>query len=563
MNSTSYLKVRCVILAVLTAVSIAMHPHETWALASNNIPIDSPVYYCLEKLVSFGLIQDDFKGIRPISKAEAARLLLKAEEIIAKANEIPKPQIGPEYTVTYRNYPVAEQPSLANEMIEELRHLLEREISLRDNPESAPLFDARPVSEARVRYVYLNGAPRSYDRLVHDPGGDGVFGIGAGLRPDNPPGFTIHQRGTEGTPLMENNEGVTYARKNNAEVRFSSEAFISSYVSALVEPMFLYTQTGEVVQGRVNKGYAKLGGGGIELEVGRDANWLGLGDRQAITLTNNAVNFDLVKLSSPEPIDIRYLGKLKYSFIFSRFDDTVTTGVERRPWFLAAKVSVKPIPEIEIGLNLGRQMGGPGVDNSAGAIIKGLVGGLNNDNSNSLAGLELRVRIPFLRNTEIYGEFSGEDAAAFFPIVDSYVGGIFIPRLTEDGKNDFRFEYFFGNNILYSNTTFPGGYLYRGMPIGSSQGGATQDFFFRYRHWFSMRHNAALEYFHTDRGKTGRIAGQSVEEKNSWRALWNFPLYDRFDAGLMYGWEKVNNFDLVAGVKQINQLARIDLTYRY
>ena len=125
----------------------------------------------------------------------------------------------------------------------------------------------------------------------------------------------VRQHGTEGTPLLENNEGVTYGRKNNVDVRFSSEAFVGRYVSALVEPMFLYEDQGNFTQGRVNKGYVKLGGGGLELEVGRDANWLGLGDRGAITLTNNAVNFDLVKLSSPEPIDIRYIGALKYANI--------------------------------------------------------------------------------------------------------------------------------------------------------------------------------------------------------------------------------------------------------
>jgi hypothetical protein len=558
---------RAFILLIMTAVlATAAFPGKTWALASNNISLDSPVYSYLDKLASFGLIKSDFKGIRPITKAEAARLLIEAEKNRAEAHGGGTPARGTGNETTLRQYPdaryVASEETLADEMVKELRHLLEREVSLRDNPESAPLFDVRPVSEARVRYVYLNGAPRNYERDVHDPGGDGVFGIGAGLRPDTPTA-TTRQHGTEGTPLMENNEGVTYARKNNVDVRFSSEVFVGRYFSALAEPMLLFSQTGEVTQGRLNKGYAKLGGGGLELEAGRDANWLGLGDRGTVTLTNNAVNFDIVKLSSPEPIGVGFLGKLKYTLIFSRFDDTVTNGVERRPWFMAGKVSLKPIPEVEIGLNLGRQVGGPGVNNSLGNILRGLVGGSGSDNSNSLAGLELRVRLPFLRNTEIYGEFSGEDAATFWPIVESYVAGVFIPRLTEDGRNDFRFEYFLGNNILYTTGTFPAGYNYRGMPIGHSQGGATQDLFFRFRHWFSFRNNVALEYFHTDRGKTGRLAGQAVEQKNSARAVWNLPLYGRIDAGIMYGWERVSNFDLVGGVKQINQLARIDLTYRY
>jgi hypothetical protein len=362
---------------------------------------------------------------------------------------------------------------------------------------------------------------------------------------------------------MENNDGVKYKKGSNVDVRLAGEAFGGRYFSALVEPMFLYSEKGELVQGRLNKGYAKIGGEGIELEVGRDENWLGLGERGNITLTNNAQNFDFVKLSSPEPIQIKYIGGIKYAFIFSQVDKTTINGQKRQPFYYAAKLTVKPYDFMEVGLNLGRLQGGPGVPNTFASTLKGLVGGTTNDNSKSNAGMELRLRVPFLRNTEIYGEFSGTDAALFFPICNSYVGGVYIPRLTADGQNDLRFEYFLGDRIAYAGGTFPAGYTYNGMPIGHSQGGATQDFFLRFRHWFSARHNAALEYIHTDRGKTGRIPGQSVESKDGGRAFWNFPVYDRVDAGLMYGWERVHNLDLVAGSNRTNQVVKFDLSYTY
>lgn len=529
---------------------------EARSLASNNIPLDSPFYSWMDKLASFGLIKGDIKGIRPFSRAEAARLLIEAEKNLPD------------------NGRAAHSP-LVNEAVGELRRLLEREISLRDRPENAPPFEASPLSAVRARYVYLEGAPRSYKRPVHDPGGDGVFGIGSGLRPDYPYPMLKQQHGAEGTPLLENNEGVVYRKGSNFELRFSSEAFVGRHLSALVEPMFLYSEGEGVTQGRLNKGYLKLGGGGLELEVGRDANWLGLGERGNITLTNNGRNFDLVKLSSPEPVSSRYLWDLKYAFIFSRLDRTVTDGVERRPYFAAAKLSMKPSPDVEVGINIGKQVGGPGVENSLGETLKGIFGGTSDDNTNTLAGIELRVRLPFLRNSELYGEFSGEDSALFWPIVESYVAGLYIPRLTADGKNDFRFEYFLGNRVLYANETFPGGYIYRGMPIGHSQGGATQDFFARYRHWFSARHWLALDYFHTERGNLGRVpvnsAGefdtngtlQAVERKNAWRAFWRFPLCCDMNLELMYGWERISNFNLIGGLKQTNQIVKVDLSYKY
>ena len=260
----------------------SVFPGTTWALASNNIPLDNPIYLYLEKLASFGIISSDFKGIRPFTKAEAARLLVEAEQNLEKSAK-------------------TSPDGLVAQALDELHRFLAREIHLAKEPETAPNLAVKPFSSFRMRYVYLDGVPRSYERPVHDPGNDGVFGIGSGLRPANPFPTLAQQHGSEGTPLFENNEGIRYRKGSNYDLRFSSEAFSGRYLSLLLEPAFLYSEEGTKTQGWLNKGYLKLGGGSLELEAGRDANWLGLGYRGNITLTNNAKNFDLIKLSSPEP----------------------------------------------------------------------------------------------------------------------------------------------------------------------------------------------------------------------------------------------------------------------
>jgi hypothetical protein len=572
-------KVLLIILAVYLVLALII-PMKALAIASNNIPLDSPVYDYLDKLASFGLISTDFKGIRPITKAEAARLLFEAEKKKAEDKERTAGDDDQDYYSTSRDPNFTESLTgggvLAREIIHELHRYLEREYTLGYDPVSVPFFDAIPVSSLSVRYVNVDGAPRSYERPVYDAGGDGVFGIGSGLRQRTPfPAGVVRQHGSEGTPLMENNEGVVYKRGSNADLRFSSEAFAGRYLSALVEPMFLYSKNDDLRQARLNKGYAKLGGGGIELEVGRDENWLGLGERGNITLTNNAANLDMAKLSSPEPIDAWFFGKLKYDIIFSRFDKYETAVLERRPYLLVMKLSLKPAPYVELGLNIAKEFGGPGVNSSFSSYVKGIFGGTASDNTNNLGGLELRWRIPYLRNIEVYGEFSGEDSASVWPTAESYVAGIFIPRLTSDGRNDFRFEYFNGHQVLYSNGTFPEGYIYRGMPLGHSQGGAAEDFFARYRHWFTARNYLSLDYIHTERGNLGRVpvnssgqldvkgAMQAVERSNAGRISWNIPIYKRIDATIMYGWERVNNLDLVGGVQQTNQLLTADFSYRF
>lgn len=519
-------------------------PAPCHALSSSNIPLDSPIYLYLEKLAGFGLITSDLKGIRPFSKAEVARMLQEAQQ---RMSEQP-----------------SDQPVFANQLIERIRELVPREVSLKKSPEQKPrLIDYNPASAFRVRYVYLDGAPRNYERQVHDPGGDGVFGIGSGLRPKNPFPTPVTQRGSEGTPLSANNNGVVYREGHNAELRWSVEGYISDKISGLLEPAIQYSRSGSDASLKLNRGYVKLGGRWLELEAGKDENWLGLGYRGNITLTNNAENFTQVKLSSPEPFDVKYIGAMKYAIIASRFEKTVTDGVERQPWFYALKLSAKPSRNIEIGINLGRQVGGPGVRNGVGDTLRGLIGGTSADNSNGLGGIEVRYRIPWLRNTELFGEYSGEDTAGFWPIVESYVAGFYIPRLTDDGRNDLRFEFFQGNQILYTNGTFPEGYLRKNMPIGHSQGGATQDFFARYSHWFGTRNNLALEYMYTNRGMVGRIPGQAIERKHAGRISWALPVHGDLDAQVCYAVERITNLNLVDGAERTNQLLKVELRYRY
>ena len=531
-------RVRLPFLLLLAVLLVLPGPALAWGPAAANVPLDSPVYQWLDKLAGFGLVDSAITGIKPYTKAEAARLVLEAEGKLAADTPA---------------------PYLAREIIAELKRVLAREIAWRSGSEPVPTFDLRPVTELRFRTVYLDGVPRNYERLANDKGGDGVFGIGSGLRPSNPYPSPVQQHGTEGTPLFENNQGIRYDRGFTLEWRFTAEATAIRYLAAAVEPMLLYGERDGTVQALLNRGYLKVGGGELELEVGRDENWYGFGQRGALVLSNNARNFDLIKLSSPEPVTSRYLWDLKYSIILSRFDGTTVNGAYRKPYFLGMKLSFLPNPFVEFGLNMGRQLGGPEVDNSFRAYLKGIFGGTSSDNTNNVGGIEVRFRLPFLRNAEIYGEFVGEDSAGFWPTAESYLTGIFLPRLSRDGADDLRFEFFWGNPILYTNSTFPQGYIYKGMPLGHSQGGATTDYLLRYRHWFSARQRVILDYFHTDRGNVGQLPGQAVERKDAVRAGWEFPLTRALDIGLRYGWEQVTNYNLVGGDNRTNQLASFEL----
>jgi len=535
------LKGRRLIVAASCAM-LLLFPAFAWPFASNNIPLDSPVYDYLEKLSGFGLVHSDVVSLRPYSRAEAARLVLEARENLGELDDAAKP--------------------LANELVLRLEGQLERELALKRG-EEAPVVSFNPPA-LKLRYLFLDGVPRNYTRNVHDPANQSAFGfIGGNLRPQ--PEAIVRKSGSEGTPLLEYNEGVNYGRGSNAEARVALEGFLTSHASLLVEPEFLFTP-GES-RAFLRKGYLKLGGGGLELEAGRDANWFGPGRRGALTLTNNAHNFDLVKLSSPEPLDFdwvkSHLGQFKYAFILSRFEESGSGANLRKPYFVGIKLGLRVNRYFEIGGNFVRQEGGPGLGDKDTKLQDFIFGGGFTNKSNSIAGIDLHFRVPQLRNAEFYAEYVGEDSALFWPFIESYVAGIFLPRLTASGRDDLRVEYFWGHPLLYSDGKFPDGYTNRGMTPGHVDGGGSQELFARYRHWFSARQNLALEYIYTDRGRTGRVEGQTLEEKHAGRIWYNMPLYGDLDLGLMYGFEHIENLNLVPDVSRNNQLVKLDLSYRY
>jgi hypothetical protein len=526
-------------------------------LSSTNIPLASPIYIYLEKLAGMGLITSDIKGLKPYSKAEAARLTLEAARHISQGDR-------------------DDIPPLAMQLVTRIRELLPREIFLKENPhDKATTIDLNPVASMRQRYVYLDGIPRDFFRPGAISPQSAFGGIGGSLTNSG----VLYVSGTEGTPLSENNNGVNYDSKSSGEVRWAAEGYASDVASALVEPVFfLSNQTSQV---HLNRGYLKLGGGGVELEAGRDENWFGPGYRGALTLSGNARNFDQIKLSSPEPLDVKWvknwLGDVKYALVFSRFETTdAGTPLERQPYFVGLKLALKPYNWLEYGFNLVRQEGGPGFSGKT-SIKDYIFGGGDTNHSNSIAGIDTRFRIPYLRNTELYGEFIGEDSAGFWPVDESYVAGVYMPCLLSSCRDDLRFEFFLGSPRLYTDGKFPRGYTYHSMSPGHSQGGgSSREFSLRYNHIFSVRNMAALEYFYSQRGWVGRVpvdengmyapingTMQAMELRNAGRVTWNLPVHGDIDGKLLYGLEKVVNTNLIEGAKQTNQLFIFELSYRY
>ena len=108
------------------------------------IPLDSPIYEELETLTGLGCLDTYLSEIKPISRIEAARLTLEAEENLDHPEDI-----------------ASSAESLANILVGQLRKQLADEIGwLENNTEDSQPTTIHPLDRVEAQYVYSYGPRR-------------------------------------------------------------------------------------------------------------------------------------------------------------------------------------------------------------------------------------------------------------------------------------------------------------------------------------------------------------------------------------------------------------------
>lgn len=544
----------CVLLALLLGWTPGAH-----ATVSNNVPLDHWSYDALDKLAGFGLIHSDLKGLRPYTRIETARLVHEALTTREERKDLKLPPLIEHFLERFQK-----------EFAEELA------VYGRGKATSTGPVVFKPVEEIQAQYVFMDGKPRDYVN----------FSQGVGQYPGASGSGII---ANEGTPLLPNNQGVAYGRGSNLSLRFSSSVKLWDTFSAYVEPILIVRENdtagrdlavlsaGQALgrlgaRDQVNvdllTGYGKLSNWNVELEFGRDSLWLGQGSRGTLLLTNNATPLDLVKLSNPTPTLLpwifSYLGPIKYMAFASRLEDDRDFP---HPYLVGGRVVLKPHPLFEIGGTGTIVFGG---DGSRSLGIPG-----ETSQENGLGAIDARLRLPFLKNAEIYAEYGGEDILTdspywYEPFMNdiAWLVGIYFPDVLGDGKTDFRFEY--ANNafdqgpghggVWYGHGQYTSGYTYDQMILGHRMGPDAQDFYTRITHYLRTDLMFGLDYEHIDRGLT---VGRNEERSNGVGTDVTFDFRDNWRVILRYGYESISNFNLTAGDDRDNHLLMTTVKYAF
>jgi hypothetical protein len=437
------------------------------------LPLDSTIYNELDELNGLGYLDTYMDEIRPIARVEAARLTLEAAQNLVESGK---------------------SDPLASKLIATLRLQLKEEIGwLENNAEDSQPTMIHPLERAEVQYVYSEGRRRYWQT-----GPDALL-------PTGPGGINA----MEGTPLWPNNDGLPTGAGSNEVVRASGWAgvggFLTGYAEGAASGPFTRSLAG---QNRLNllDGEIVASLGNFALSFGQEEAWWSVGHFGALPLSDNIPPLTGLRFQNIHPSYLpwilRYLGPFRFQVFISQLSYQPDPYVSR-PWFDGEIFSFKPLPYFEFGIFHQIDFGGRfNNDYTTAGFIERLIGipGVHpaGANSHSRAGLYVKFYLPWLRNAELYqGTLAEDKLLGFLPFVRvSYQGGVYIPRLTEDGLTDLRFEYVItdGDYSVYSSGL---ALVYQDMLIGYPLGPNASEVNFQIGRWINLLYKTDVDFFWT------------------------------------------------------------------
>ncbi|MCA9771634.1 MAG: hypothetical protein KC466_04450 [Myxococcales bacterium] len=500
--------------------------------ASPNVPVGHWAYRYVDKLVGFGLVRSDTKGTLPWTRAEFARLLTEA--VLASDGG------GPTLNPGYRPY------------LDRLLREFGDEFAAYDDAIPGG-FDTyfKPVDSLRVRVAAGNLKPR-------------VAAV-------------TGSRAVEGTPLYHNQDGFLVVENWSTLADLTVIGRLWGPIAFEATPIFAWRDDSNSVgvaalddplDVDLLRGAIKLQALGTEWEFRRDTLWWGPARRSSLILSNHSPAFDMVKLSNPEPYLLpgigRYLGLIKFVFFVGRLNEQRVRASTRpfvtlHPLLIGTRLSLKPLPWFELGLTrtiVARTRLENGKRLSAGDWFKVFAGqniGGAADTSNQLAGIDGLVRLPFLRNTELYAQMIGEDEAGGLPTDRSYIFGAYIPRLTADGALDLRLETTFTVAQYSVSSSFIDGYTHDRLSIGSPVGPDAFELWGRATYDPRPDVTVGVEAAYWTRGSGRSTTPNAQDEKSySFKADLGWWVTDYLELRLEGGYERISNFNFAKGAGQSN-----------
>ncbi|MCB1214392.1 MAG: hypothetical protein KDK66_02830 [Deltaproteobacteria bacterium] len=527
-------------------------PAQVFAQASPNVSVLDTVYQDLDALVALGLIKDRVVGQRPYSEREIVWMAKQAEKNLL----LNLSQAQQDFSVEKR---LKRSQRLINKIKRRFSTLWN------ESPQDLTKVEIKPISQLSLGFLKLDASPRGF-------GDNGLGLLEASLN-----------------PLIAYREGRHLVNGSNLAMELQHGFRLSPY---------FYLQAQERMQlalaedgSQENKVFIHQLSGkflikNLEVQVGRDAILWGQGEDGGLLLSANARPLDAIQLSNDLPFRLpwvfKVLGPAKFSFFFADL------GPEQHfphSKLVGTKLSFQPYSFFEFGLSNMTLFGGEGAP-SAGLgtrltdifpLVQFLTGA-QAQVDNKMGGFDFRFHFKRLRGSELYLEAifddtPGKDQKKFWIEDAGHVLGVWLPRLTDDGRLSLRLEYRRTGIRYYRHPQFQSGWSLNQNILGDDLGPDAQGFYFKVYYELRPEHRLALHGAWESRSEDRYIGGVSdgglsfskvedrVEETRlRLGAYWNFePEEIPLRLKLEGAYERVQNFAFVSGETQHHWLAALSL----
>lgn len=458
-------------------------------LGSAYMPLHSWVYPALERLAALGYIRSDFRGMRPWTRTECARLTDEAGEAISEA--------------LYRDESVAEtvirmHRELEDEFAPELQ-------ALGGAPNRSIVLESAYARVLSLSGPLLTDGYHFGQTIANDYGrpfrrGTNVQAGGA-LRAVYGPlfayGWAEYQHAPSAPPLaLELRERI--AQMDRLPVR----------PSVPFEPIRRF---------RLLDAYAGVNWKNWQVSVGRQSLWWGSSESGPLLLSNNAEPINMLRLNRVVPFKLPsflgIFGPIRVDFFVGRLGGH---QVARRPWLQGQRIGFKMAPWFEFGATHTATFGGEGRPNGPNVFFRSLFGlgerrarGVPVSPGEELSDQHLSFDFAFRvgRYLTYYGEFLGSDDPHPFnaPSRMAVNTGLYFPRLPVWSRLDLRLEGFYTDTPDTSHSSFKAflhywhhvyrsGYTNNGNILGHSIGRAGVGFQAWTSYWFSPRERLQLSF---------------------------------------------------------------------
>ena len=513
----------------VTLATVPAAPRPAAAQASPDLLIGSRVEWAVEKLVGFGLIDDRLVGVRPWSQREALRLLEQARANLTR-------------------------------------------LDAADREAAEGILSAIPEGRLTGKlHVDLHG-----DATVLDSPWAPVPTETGADRIDAEVNHLVRYRG-----------GREFADGQTLGAEFGIEAVLNKHVSLQARPrLWIARDTNDLTaaEAQVLEAQARFQIRGLRVDVGRLGTLWGHGRNGGSLLTNNARGLDRVRISSDTPFrwpgPLSLLGPSQAEFFLARLESERDIPHSK---LVGYTISIRPHNLVEASFYALIQSGGDGAPTAGFGervadhllFFDWLINRESDFlSSNKASSLALRVRIPALRNTQVFAEHTIEDPALnlerMFWQDAGWLVGIWVPRLDRAGVFDLRAEFHHGGVRFHRHGQFTSGRTLDRRMLGmggpDTNGGfveiAADSRRVRFSLELGVENRSADRWRAIIRDSGGIDVWEKVEDgpdELSVRGLGGFSTFDTNgrELSLVIGLEQVSDSFFVAAATRLNAILQV------